>query len=456
MKVDHIPGLLRREPPINYSGDALAELLAEASRSARQTRITVAGDAFHDKIYEYERFDDKFVARQPKIHRRHGGAAAVAASIFNLVWPKERTSQLRSNYCWVGKDVYLYSHDEAPDLLGPRKIATRWRLSKTAADAPAEALRGLLSADPKMPKVFAWADHGYSCREHQPWLISLMKRFRQAGGYALVDVKPPGRGGYQAYEDALLLKGTLDELRALPDWVQHTLATMGSLGLVVNGGACASAPIIVEVDPTGCGDSVFAVAAVLLASAAANKTPGFLGGAAGALLAAAGAYQATQLGNVPLTASAFSSWLRRPPPVVAFANGCFDGLHEGHKTLLRAAARLGGEFQETRVVVGVNVDEYIRDVKKVEPLESYSIRANNVQLFLRDECKVHATVVPLVSRTAAALLRSIQPHRVVKGEGQQPPLDELVAARGCRASLVYVPLLAGFSSTKLREDCVAR
>lgn len=49
--------------------------------------------------------------------------------------------------------------------------------------------------------------------------------------------------------------------------------------------------------------------------------------------------------------------------------GTFDGLHPGHKFFIKESARTGDEL-----IVVLSSDNYIRSMKKSEPLQSYSHR----------------------------------------------------------------------------------
>jgi len=166
------------------------------------------------------------------------------------------------------------------------------------------------------------------------------------------------------------------------------------------------------------------------------------------LMAAAGAYVATKPGNEVL-GGGLLDWLRGPPEAVVLVNGCFDGLHPGHQQLLRLAAGAGGAFQTTKVLVGVNDDSYIRQVKQAEPLADQGIRANTVSRFLVGLKVRHE--VHKIGWDPSDLIRQTRPHALVKTVPDVLSEAEQAAVRDCKVSVLLVDRLPGHSSTDLRK-----
>ncbi len=84
--------------------------------------------------------------------------------------------------------------------------------------------------------------------------------------------------------------------------------------------------------------------------------------------------------------------------------GTFSILHEGHRELLRVAARAARE-----VVVGIVTDEYAASMNKGHPVEEYSFRALNVLLYLLREIGdgQRIAVVPLDDPYGPALSEEV-------------------------------------------------
>ncbi len=120
---------------------------------------------------------------------------------------------------------------------------------------------------------------------------------------------------------------------------------------------------------------------------------------------------------------------------LGFTNGCFDAeLHEGHRHLLREAAKLCD-----RLIVGVNTDASVRAIKGYgRPLNSLAarmmaIRALGYEAMAFDE------------DDPRALLSILKPDIIFKGsdyEGKEVVGSDL-------ARVVLIPRLPGWSTTEL-------
>jgi D-beta-D-heptose 7-phosphate kinase/D-beta-D-heptose 1-phosphate adenosyltransferase len=125
---------------------------------------------------------------------------------------------------------------------------------------------------------------------------------------------------------------------------------------------------------------------------------------------------------------------------VVLTNGVFDILHVGHLRYLRQA-RAEGDL----LVVGVNADRVVR--KPGRPLVPQDERAELVAAL---EPVDYVTIFD--EDTADALLRALMPDVYVKGaDYAAATLPEASTARGIGARLVFIPLVAEHSSTRLLQ-----
>jgi D-beta-D-heptose 7-phosphate kinase/D-beta-D-heptose 1-phosphate adenosyltransferase len=128
---------------------------------------------------------------------------------------------------------------------------------------------------------------------------------------------------------------------------------------------------------------------------------------------------------------------------VAFTNGCFDILHEGHIFSLSAAAK-----EADYLVVGVNADSSVRKLKGPErPVNNEHTRS----LLIASLAIVDAVVI-FEEDTPLNLISTLLPDVLVKGGDYT--LDRVVGAREVMANggrVVINPLVQGFSTTGLIE-----
>lgn len=128
---------------------------------------------------------------------------------------------------------------------------------------------------------------------------------------------------------------------------------------------------------------------------------------------------------------------------IAFTNGCFDILHRGHIFSLTQAAK-----EADYLIVGLNSD---RSVKKLKgpgrPVnDEYSRSIILASLIMVDAVVVFEEDTPL------ELIKSIEPHVLVKGGNYQP--DEIVGAKEMTTAggrVVINPILEGFSTTSILQ-----
>ncbi len=135
----------------------------------------------------------------------------------------------------------------------------------------------------------------------------------------------------------------------------------------------------------------------------------------------------------------FLSKIERKNNTIVFTNGCFDLLHEGHLHLLKEAKKLG-----TILLVAVNEDASVQRLKgNTRPIESLEIRMQKLA-----EISEVDYIISFSEDTPFLLIKTIQPNILVKGGDYK--MKEVVG-REFVQQVVLIPLLAGYSTTKLIE-----
>ena len=126
---------------------------------------------------------------------------------------------------------------------------------------------------------------------------------------------------------------------------------------------------------------------------------------------------------------------------IAFTNGCFDILHEGHLEILSQSAALGDIL-----VVGINTDNSVKKLKGEN-------RPVNKELF-RAKMLAALTIVDAVvlfdEPTPLELIRMISPNTLIKGGDYT--IDQVVGAEDViknGGEVKIVPLVKGYSTTSL-------
>lgn len=131
--------------------------------------------------------------------------------------------------------------------------------------------------------------------------------------------------------------------------------------------------------------------------------------------------------------------MRLKSKTVAFTNGVFDILHEGHITVLSKAA----SFADV-LIVGVNSDTSVKKLKgEGRPVNQESSRA----LILASLIMVDAVVI-FEEETPLDLIKIIKPDVLIKGGDYT--IDTIVGAKevmDAGGKVEIVPLEAGFSTT---------
>jgi D-beta-D-heptose 7-phosphate kinase/D-beta-D-heptose 1-phosphate adenosyltransferase len=133
---------------------------------------------------------------------------------------------------------------------------------------------------------------------------------------------------------------------------------------------------------------------------------------------------------------------------IAFTNGVFDILHEGHIFSLSQAAK-----EADFLIVGLNADASVKRLKgESRPVNNQESRA----LVLASLVMVDAVVL-FEEDTPLELIKSIMPDVLVKGGDytvQQIVGAKEVIAKGGR--VVINPILMGFSTTGIIEQAKKR
>lgn len=128
---------------------------------------------------------------------------------------------------------------------------------------------------------------------------------------------------------------------------------------------------------------------------------------------------------------------------IAFTNGCFDILHQGHIASLSDAAR-----EADYLVVGVNSDASTRRLKgDSRPVNGQDSRA----IMLASLLMVDAVIL-FDEDTPLELIKAVQPDVLVKGGDYT--IDQIVGAKEVIAAggrVVINPIVPGFSTTGLIE-----
>jgi rfaE bifunctional protein nucleotidyltransferase chain/domain len=156
---------------------------------------------------------------------------------------------------------------------------------------------------------------------------------------------------------------------------------------------------------------------------------------------------ATDQGTGPAEPLQIADGVRRAGGTVVATGGCFDVLHAGHISMLRAARSLGD-----CLIVCLNSDASVRRRKgNGRPLNTAADRAAVLTALECVDC-----VMIFEDDTPTAALRRIRPDLWVKGgdySGQDLPEASVLGAWGGQA--VTVPYLDGRSTTRLHAAAVA-
>lgn len=121
---------------------------------------------------------------------------------------------------------------------------------------------------------------------------------------------------------------------------------------------------------------------------------------------------------------------------IVFTNGCFDILHRGHVTYLRAARELGD-----LLVVGVNTDASVKRLKG----ESRPINNEDDRAYLLESLACVDYIIKFGEDTPHELLSHIRPDILVKGGDYKV---EEVVGREFAQEVILIDFVNGYSTTK--------
>jgi D-beta-D-heptose 7-phosphate kinase/D-beta-D-heptose 1-phosphate adenosyltransferase len=136
--------------------------------------------------------------------------------------------------------------------------------------------------------------------------------------------------------------------------------------------------------------------------------------------------------------------LRLPGKKIAFTNGVFDILHQGHIYSLSQAAK-----EADYLIVGLNSDASVKRLKgESRPINNQDARA----LLLASLVMVDAVVI-FEEDTPLELIKAIMPDVLIKGGDYT--VEQIAGAKEVMANggqVVINPMLEGFSTTAIVEQ----
>lgn len=121
---------------------------------------------------------------------------------------------------------------------------------------------------------------------------------------------------------------------------------------------------------------------------------------------------------------------------IVFTNGCFDILHRGHATYLRAARSLGD-----RLVIGLNTDASVKRLKG----ENRPVNHEDDRAYLLESLACVDYVVKFGEDTPYELLSQVRPDVLVKGADYKV---EEVVGREFAGEVILIDFVDGYSTTK--------
>ena len=148
----------------------------------------------------------------------------------------------------------------------------------------------------------------------------------------------------------------------------------------------------------------------------------------------------TKIFTLPDLLSRINQW-RQLGKTIAFTNGCFDILHEGHIYSLSQAAS-----EADYLIVGVNADASVKKLKG----ESRPINNENSRSKLLASLMLVDAVIIFKEDTPLNLIKSLLPDVLVKGGDYK--MNEIAGAKEVIENggrVVINPILNGFSTTSI-------
>ena len=135
--------------------------------------------------------------------------------------------------------------------------------------------------------------------------------------------------------------------------------------------------------------------------------------------------------------------LKKNDKSIVFSNGCFDIIHEGHLSLLKAAKELG-DF----LIIGLNSDSSVKALKgPTRPINNENTRAKNLLKYdFVDAITIFSEITP------KKLIDELHPDILVKGGDYSK--DDIVGAEtviSYGGEVIILPFIEGYSTTNIIE-----
>ena len=135
--------------------------------------------------------------------------------------------------------------------------------------------------------------------------------------------------------------------------------------------------------------------------------------------------------------------------------GTFDHLHEGHKTLLRNAFKLG-----KRVAIAIAVSELLRTKDHKQEIETYEFRVQNVTNFILKELDIsdsRFSIIPLTDPYGPAITNEDLDAHISSVETYKVALD--INVRRIQNGLpplilIIIPLVLGDNGKKISSSSI--
>ena len=136
--------------------------------------------------------------------------------------------------------------------------------------------------------------------------------------------------------------------------------------------------------------------------------------------------------------------IKKNRKIVVFTNGCFDLLHKGHLSYLKASKELGDYL-----IVGLNSDSSVKKLKgKDRPINNEITRARNLL-----STSIVDDVIIFNEDNPRKLINGILPNVLTKGGDYSE--NEIIGADTVKSnggSVEIIPLLEGYSTSKIIRD----
>ncbi len=142
--------------------------------------------------------------------------------------------------------------------------------------------------------------------------------------------------------------------------------------------------------------------------------------------------------ELPRLQAMVAAW-RLAGKTIAFTNGCFDILHEGHIFSLSEAAK-----EADYLIVGVNADSSVRKLKG----EGRPVNNQHSRSLILASLLITDAVIIFEEDTPINLIASLLPDVLVKGGDYT--VEQIVGAKEVIANggrVVINPIIQGFSTT---------